>query len=375
MNNLRGQEGQLLDMIERIYAAVNDAEMVREAFKALRDWMPFPSGVFMPVDPDTLQLQAGLCFDCNAADMDTYLAHYAPLDPYVLRQPSPVLLNQTVRLSDVMSASELGRSEFGEFMQRVPYHHALGILTAVAGQPVAVFCVHRQRHERDFSEGESAIIDCIGPHLARAITLRRQASDLAHRREMGILVIGVGGEASYLNAAAQRFLGTTPVSMVRAALPPQGTGVISVASRRYRVSQVPWEAASLLHRFAVEDAVANTIDRRPPEACTVERWPAVVRDGAKAIIVTLRPFRQRMDLVQRLAQDGLSPRQSEIVECVFRGLSNGEIALQLAIGEQTVKDHLGNIFRLLGVRSRTALMARVMGMRHDRPAGKEPHGK
>jgi GAF domain-containing protein len=223
MNNLRGQEGQLLDMIERIYAAVNDAEMVRGAFKALRDWMPFPSGVFMPVDPDTLQLQAGLCFDCNASDMDTYLAHYAPLDPYVLRQPSPVLLNQTVRLSDVMSASELGRSEFGEFMQRVPYHHALGILTAVAGQPVAVFCVHRQRHERDFSEGESAIIDCIGPHLARAITLRRQASDLAHRREMGLLVIGVGGEASYLNAAAQRFLGTTPVSMVRAALPPQGT--------------------------------------------------------------------------------------------------------------------------------------------------------
>jgi len=375
MNNLWGCERRLLEIIEMIYVAADDDEMVSGTFTALGDLMSFPSGVFMPVDPDTLQLQAGLCFNCDAADMDAYLAHYAAQDPYVLRQPSPALLNQTVRLSDVMSASEWGRSEFSEFMQRVPYHHALGILTALAGNPVAVFSVHRQRHEHDFNERESAIIDCIGPHLARAITLRRQVRDPAYRRETSILVMEVTGEVSYLNATARRLLATTPVSTVRAALPPRGTGVMSVGSQRYRVNRVPWLAASLLRRFTVERTAGDRLDQWQTEADRVAPWSAPPRAREGAIIVTLQPFRQRAHFVQRLAHYGLSPRQAEVVVGVFCGLSNREIALQLAISEQTVKDHLANSFLLLGVSSRTALMATLMGTQSDRPARKAAIGK
>jgi DNA-binding NarL/FixJ family response regulator len=49
----------------------------------------------------------------------------------------------------------------------------------------------------------------------------------------------------------------------------------------------------------------------------------------------------------------LSERESAVLEAVARGLSNREIGKQLWISEQTVKFHLRNIFRKLGVSSRT----------------------
>jgi DNA-binding CsgD family transcriptional regulator len=357
MNHFRNREKRLLEILDVIYAAADDDEMMHAVFMALRHLMVFPSGIFMPVDPDTLELRQGLCFDCAAADMAIYLSHYAPLDPYVLRQPSLVLLNQTMRLSDVAGAGELERSEFCEFMQRVPYYHALGILTGLAEQPVGVFSVHRQRHQRDFSDAERAIIDHIGPHLARASVLRRQASEPEQRAETGLVVLGRGGEPLYLNATARRFLGLTPPAALLMAL--QGRGVVSMACQHYRVSRVPWVAASLLWRFVVAEAAADLLDHRQSDP--VARWSAATREGTQAIIIALQPFRQRMDVIRRLSHYSLSPRQTEVALCAQRGLANAEIARQLYIGVQTVKDHLQEIYEHMGVKTRAELLIKLLG--------------
>jgi DNA-binding NarL/FixJ family response regulator len=50
---------------------------------------------------------------------------------------------------------------------------------------------------------------------------------------------------------------------------------------------------------------------------------------------------------------GLSTRESEILECVARGLSNRAIAEALWLSDQTVKFHLHNIYRKLAVANRT----------------------
>jgi two-component system nitrate/nitrite response regulator NarL len=50
---------------------------------------------------------------------------------------------------------------------------------------------------------------------------------------------------------------------------------------------------------------------------------------------------------------GLTPRELDVMKAVARGLSNKAIAKEFWITEQTVKFHLGNIFRKLGVTNRT----------------------
>jgi DNA-binding CsgD family transcriptional regulator len=60
---------------------------------------------------------------------------------------------------------------------------------------------------------------------------------------------------------------------------------------------------------------------------------------------------------------GISPREREIVELICRGKRNQEIADELFISLQTVKDHNYRIYRKLGVRNRVQLVNKVRGER------------
>jgi len=51
--------------------------------------------------------------------------------------------------------------------------------------------------------------------------------------------------------------------------------------------------------------------------------------------------------------DGLTPKEREVLGLVARGLSNAEIARELWLSQQTIKFHLTNVYRKLGVANRT----------------------
>lgn len=52
--------------------------------------------------------------------------------------------------------------------------------------------------------------------------------------------------------------------------------------------------------------------------------------------------------------------ETRIVKLVARGLTNPQIARELFIEHSTVRWHLKNVFKKLGVRTRTELAARVL---------------
>jgi pimeloyl-ACP methyl ester carboxylesterase/DNA-binding CsgD family transcriptional regulator len=56
---------------------------------------------------------------------------------------------------------------------------------------------------------------------------------------------------------------------------------------------------------------------------------------------------------------GLSARECDVLRWVARGLTNAEIAAALYVSESTVRKHLQNSYRKLGVTTRTAAVARL----------------
>jgi two-component system nitrate/nitrite response regulator NarL len=58
----------------------------------------------------------------------------------------------------------------------------------------------------------------------------------------------------------------------------------------------------------------------------------------------------------------LTPRETEIAEAVAAGLQNKEIAERLGIADGTVRIHIHNIFKKLGIQNRVELANRI----HDR---------
>jgi DNA-binding NarL/FixJ family response regulator len=59
-------------------------------------------------------------------------------------------------------------------------------------------------------------------------------------------------------------------------------------------------------------------------------------------------------------QSNLTPRETEVLACVSRGLTNADIGRELFIGEATVKTHLLRTFAKLGVDDRTAAVTVAM---------------
>ena len=67
---------------------------------------------------------------------------------------------------------------------------------------------------------------------------------------------------------------------------------------------------------------------------------------------------------ERLRRRELTHREMEILQCVFRGLTNKEIAYDLGVAENTVKNHINNLMVKLGAKDRTqaAHLALVRGL-------------
>jgi DNA-binding NarL/FixJ family response regulator len=61
----------------------------------------------------------------------------------------------------------------------------------------------------------------------------------------------------------------------------------------------------------------------------------------------------------------LTPREMEIFGYLADGQTNGEIASRCWVSENTVKFHLKNIFRKLGIRDRGQAMMVAKGLRHS----------
>jgi two-component system nitrate/nitrite response regulator NarL len=59
---------------------------------------------------------------------------------------------------------------------------------------------------------------------------------------------------------------------------------------------------------------------------------------------------------QGAGKNSLTKREADVVRLVSQGLANKAVARELGIEEGTVKIHLHNTYRKLGIRNRTALL-------------------
>jgi DNA-binding CsgD family transcriptional regulator len=95
-------------------------------------------------------------------------------------------------------------------------------------------------------------------------------------------------------------------------------------------------------------------ERDPPDAATPEVVVDVEVEGFRCILVAPRAD-------EDVPHVALSPREQEIARMVAKGYPNKTIAAVLEISSWTVSTHLRRVFAKLGVRTRAAMVARVLG--------------
>ncbi len=97
---------------------------------------------------------------------------------------------------------------------------------------------------------------------------------------------------------------------------------------------------------AIRDVSAGEVVLDPHVARKVVQWFSSMSRGKPAVGEGL--------------PDHFSERELEVLRLAAKGMSNKEIAAQLALSVRTVQSHLGNIFDKLGVSSRTEAVLRAL---------------
>jgi DNA-binding NarL/FixJ family response regulator len=143
------------------------------------------------------------------------------------------------------------------------------------------------------------------------------------------------------------------------------------AIRRIRADH-PGVKVLALTSYAGQDSVLPAIRAGVSGYLLKDVGPAQLADALRTVHAGGSPLHPQVAAtvlaqVAEPVRDPLTPRETEVLRLIARGLSNRLIARELVLSEKTVKAHLSAIFGKLGVADRTqaALYAVRSGLVED----------
>lgn len=166
----------------------------------------------------------------------------------------------------------------------------------------------------------------------------------------------VVGQAANGKAAVEATLRLKPNAVVLDLMMPVMNGVEATAAIK---ANLPETKIILFTTFPTSDLIAKAIDNGASgaifkSAADTELIKAIRRVSAGGSYIS-------SDVQKLLATDPpvppLTPRQTEILAAIVRGLSNNDIASLLGITQTVVREHTITLFQKLGAANRTEAVA------------------
>jgi DNA-binding CsgD family transcriptional regulator len=276
---------------------------------------------------------------------DQYLSHYARFDPLGTDRWILQYDNSVARYTDFISPAKLADSEYGQdFLPQVPMFYCLCATLGHQGDPVGALGLHRKKTDGTFTSREKEIVRLLAPHLSQALHNISLLETVADSQGVGMILIGADGLAIYMNREARFALNGRPVSDISDPGLCADPTFFKTNGKTYRVRSLP---------------MTSTVKN-----CFADLSADFKRARRTRTVILLEPFPSLCHLKSKLSGFGLSPRQKEIASLIIQGLSNRDIAERLFICEQTVKDHLHDIFERMKIRRRSGVATKLWDM-HD----------
>jgi DNA-binding CsgD family transcriptional regulator len=342
--------------IQQLYALKDFDRFGLEALTIIHRLIPSEIPLFHVTNVRTFEVE------------DTFLPEFPPLTPelqgikqqtigqHPIAQNMITALSGACKISDFVSSAELHGQEgiYQQFLRPLDTEDQMMLFLpqaqvgdwvqlAEVNATLVGFALNRDR--RSFTERDRLILNLLRPHLFQAyqnVQKYHQVTDdlgqlqrsLGH---LGLIVLDTVGIVQWMTPQAETWLAT-------------------YFERSTALGYLPED----LWMWVKEQISSVIID---PHASPMVP-PLTIELACKRLIIRLvfEPDRQRYNLLleeqqrsnrQSLEMLGLSQRETEALGWLMQGKDNKSIATLMNVGASTVRKHLENIYRKLGVQSRT----------------------
>lgn len=174
--------------------------------------------------------------------------------------------------------------------------------------------------------------------------------------EPDISVIGVAKDGE---EAVSETLRLRPDVVIMDIMMPKKTGVEATTEI---LAAMPETRIIVLTTFSASDAIARALElgaagavMKTAEDAELVSMIRTVASGGRVISDEINKL-----LAEDPPAEKLTSRQMDILESVTRGLTNADIAKQLGLREQSVKEHISAIFAKIGASNRSEAVAITM---------------
>ena len=332
----------VLGVVEDLTTAETIDEFARLAMLGLRELIPCIDVSYNEMNPSAGRIE------WMSEPANPRMDEFAPVFSRLMRQnPLVGYFERTsdtraMMWSDLMPFEKLERTElYQEMFGPLGIKSQMAMIVPTPPGIVVGFAANTDRPS--FSERDRAVFNTLRPHLAhfyRSIQLR----DLVRRSpgwtgaladEHGIVHTVTDDAADLADQSGVTLAAGEPLPEAMRTAFVEGVG-------RYRSS---------------EPAVLSAAARLSDEAGGVAGWHVPGPVGPHVVVVQTRID----DMSRRLAEAGLTRRQTEVAVELAGGGTNAAIAARLGIAEGTVRKHLEQVFRSLGVADRASAIACIRG--------------
>jgi DNA-binding CsgD family transcriptional regulator len=341
MERLRARDLRTVLEVARQLGAVADVDRFRASLLLqLKRLVPYDIASWNVVSPGSREAQIGAVdpADCRENDDEETLGAYLHQNPLV----APADPTQVVKFSDFITLRQLHRLElYDAVYRRLAVEHQIAFLLPAPRSSVIGVVLSRSRP--DFTERDRSILAAAKPivvqayeHAVTLALMRGMLSALEHATdavEHAIIVLHPSGHIQFATHAAKASLSELSSPDQPGSL-PEPLASWSEAQSRRAGAVLPF-VESLTFRTGTARFMRGDVG------------------GFDAIVIE----RSGQLSASTLRAAGLTKRQAEVLALVALGLTNTQIALELALSERTVAKHLEHIYAKLGVANRTAAVA------------------
>ncbi len=348
--------------------------MVRQkAFEALFRTIPSEGAVFFLPDGKGQFTHIKL-IDLDRIYCEYFKNYFYQFDPLHLTKGINTKIGSNRQVTTFSYDSFLSTEYYNDFLKPQKIHHKL-IVNLVAEEELhGRIVLTRPRRRNSFTRSEVLTVKTIAPYLAHALAhnnLRRKIRlngtilDYIERQSsIGMILLDENLHLVYSNDMAEEAIGNLTLSGSafdhNVKLPPQL--LKDCQEIKARLKDCPASGTTISRQTTIQgrDQTNFSITLRILDRGLDWEGSRLLMVSIEKVLSAEEKSLAKINIQHIMDEFNLSKREIDVVELLFLGLKNAEIAQKLFVSEVTVKKHLQNIYEKVGVSNRTTLINRIL---------------